>query len=71
MKDVSANRSSCLRGALGWSEKNKGGWWIDVGVEMLANVLKEAMSLCDNERSDMGARGREYVQRYSWDSIAQ
>lgn len=47
------------------------GWWIDIGVDPLVQALREAMSLTDDERRAMGIRGREYVKRYDWDSIAQ
>ena len=47
------------------------GWWVDVGVDPLVHALREAMALSDDERQAMGARGREYVQRYNWDDIAQ
>ena len=47
------------------------GWWINIGVEPLVLALRQAMSLTDNERRSMGMRGRNYVQRYDWDSIAQ
>jgi len=46
------------------------GWWVDIGVEPLVRALREAFELGDDERRGMGARGREYVQRYNWDEIA-
>lgn len=46
------------------------GWWIDVGVEPLAKALAEAMSLTDNERHEMGERGRKLVEeKYTWDAV--
>lgn len=55
-----------------WADliKYRCGWWIDIGVYPLVDALNEAMSLSDEERSNMGARGRDYVQRYNWESIA-
>ncbi len=47
------------------------GWWIDIGVDSLVNALRQAMSLTYEERREMGERGKTYVQRYAWDSIAQ
>ncbi len=47
------------------------GWWIDIGVDPLVGVLREAIALGDNERRAMGARGREYVRRYDWADIAR
>lgn len=47
------------------------GWWINIGVEPLVDALRQAMSLSDDARRAMGMRGREYVKRYNWDSIAQ
>jgi len=46
------------------------GWWVDIGVEPLVQSLHEAITLSDDERRAMGARGRAYVQRYNWDDIA-
>lgn len=47
------------------------GWWVDIGVAPLEQALREAMSLGDDERRMMGARGREYVRRYDWGTIAR
>lgn len=47
------------------------GWWVDIGVDPLAQALRAAMGLNDDERRAMGARGRAYVWRYAWDDIAQ
>ena len=46
------------------------GWWIPIGIEPLANALREAMALSDTERTAMGARGLAYVRRYNWPTIA-
>ena len=51
-------------------EKYNCGWWIDIGVQPLATSLREAMALSDDERRAMGARGKNYVQRYDWNDIA-
>ena len=47
------------------------GWWVDIGVDPLVHALREAMALSGGERRAMGARGRDYVRRYAWGSIAQ
>jgi glycosyltransferase involved in cell wall biosynthesis len=48
------------------------GWWIEIGVEPLAQALKEATSLADAEREAMGRNGRALVQaKYSWSIIAR
>jgi glycosyltransferase involved in cell wall biosynthesis len=57
-----------------WEElqSHKCGWWIDIGVDPLVKALREAMSLSDVQRYEMGQRGRELmVQKYSWPKIAQ
>lgn len=38
------------------------GWWIDLSVENLVETLSEAMLLPDTQRSEMGKRGRAYVE---------
>ena len=48
------------------------GWWVDIGVEPLAEALREAMSLTDEERRAMGENGRRMVEaKYRWESVAQ
>ena len=47
------------------------GWWIEIGVDPLAEALGKAMALSDSERQAMGARGRDYVRRYDWPDIAR
>jgi len=56
-----------------WSDllSHRCGWWIDVGVQPLSEALKEAMTMTDQERFEMGNRGRRLVESsYSWDKIA-
>lgn len=48
------------------------GWWIDIGIEPLAAAIREATALSDEQRRDMGQRGRQYVERdFGWPDIAQ
>ena len=48
------------------------GWWIDIGVEPLAEALREAMVLSDEERRAMGENGRKLVEtRYTWAAVAE
>ena len=52
-------------------EVRRCGWWIDIGVEPLAEALREATSMTDDQRSELGLRGREYVEReLSWQRVA-
>jgi glycosyltransferase involved in cell wall biosynthesis len=54
------------------AQSNCAGWWIDVGVEPLAQALNEAMSLSDAERGSMGRAGRKLVERkYTWSAVAR
>jgi glycosyltransferase involved in cell wall biosynthesis len=50
---------------------NGSGWWIDIGVDPLADALQEAISLSDNQRAEMGQLGRKFVtENFSWSKIA-
>jgi len=50
----------------------RAGWWIDVRGEPLAEALKEAMGLSDDERRAMGENGRRLVEaKYTWPAIAE
>lgn len=50
----------------------RAGWWIDIGVEPLAEALREAMGLSDEERRAMGENGRKLVEaKYTWPAIAE
>ena len=52
-------------------QSHRCGWWIDIGVEPLAEALREATSMSDDQRSEFGRRGREYVEReLSWERAA-
>lgn len=47
------------------------GWWIDHGVEPLANALDDAMSMPRTALSAMGEKGRSWMARdFSWERIA-
>ena len=49
----------------------RAGWWIDIGVEPLAEALKGALSLTDEERHQLGLNGRRLVEaKYTWPAIA-
>jgi len=48
------------------------GWWVDIDVEPLADAIREAMSLTDEDRRRMGAHGRELAARkYRWNIVAK
>jgi glycosyltransferase involved in cell wall biosynthesis len=48
------------------------GWWVDHGVEPLADCLVQAMSLPQDELTRMGARGRMWMMdAFSWDRVAR
>ena len=63
----------CTKGAP-WAELDECGcgWWVDIGIEPLAVALKEAMSLDDARRREMGVRGRALVEeKYIWDAVVK
>ncbi len=46
------------------------GWWIEIGVAPLADSLKQALALSPDQLSEMGRRGRRWMQEeFSWDSL--
>lgn len=50
--------------------KNGCGWWIDIGAAPLAAALREAMDASDNQRREMGLRGRQLAERdCNWHAI--
>jgi len=57
-----------------WEElhTHRCGWWIDIGVEPLAAALREAVALSDEQRRNMGRRGRRLVEEnYGWPKIGR
>ena len=51
---------------------NRCGWWVEAGPEALAEAIREALGLTDDQRQDMGARGRSWVLRdFGWPQIAE
>jgi glycosyltransferase involved in cell wall biosynthesis len=52
-------------------EEHRCGWWIEIGIDPLADALRNAVSLSDSERRQMGVRGRQLISdHYSWESAA-
>ena len=61
----------CTKGTP-WSdiEEMRCGWWIDVGVDSLVTALKSATSFTEDERDEMGKRGRKLVEeKYTWEAV--
>lgn len=57
-----------------WQElaSERCGWWVEMGVAPLVSALREATALSDEERREMGRRGKALVaKRYSWCSVAE
>ena len=53
-------------------EERKCGWWIDVGVDPLAKQLRDAVSLDDATRREMGEHGCKLInEKYTWDSVVR
>jgi glycosyltransferase involved in cell wall biosynthesis len=51
-------------------EHEKCGRWVPIGVEPLAEALKEMMALDDAERAALGVRGKEWIRRdFTWEGI--
>jgi glycosyltransferase involved in cell wall biosynthesis len=48
------------------------GWWVDNGVEPLADALHVAMATPDDARARMGAAGRAWVEHeFAWMAVAR
>ena len=48
------------------------GWWIDLSVDNLVKTLVEAMSLSDEQRLELGIRGRQcIINHFSSESVAK
>jgi glycosyltransferase involved in cell wall biosynthesis len=48
------------------------GWWVDPTVEKLSEALLEATNLSDQQRKEMGERGRNLVkEKYTWRAVAK
>jgi len=55
-----------------YTRTGRAGWWIEIGVNPLAEALREAMGLTDEERCQMGLRGRDLVEsKYAWPAISE
>ena len=57
-----------------WDElnKNKAGWWIDIGVEPLVNCLNIALSKNSKKLKIMGENGRKWMtDEFSWVNISK
>jgi len=69
---LSMETPSIVSKAAPWSglEACGAGWWIDIGVEPLAECLSDALSRSPNDLNAMGRRGRDWMQQdFSWQSI--
>jgi glycosyltransferase involved in cell wall biosynthesis len=53
-------------------EQLNAGWWIGTGAESLLPALREATSISDLQRKEMGLRGQSLITReYSWSAAAE
>jgi glycosyltransferase involved in cell wall biosynthesis len=63
----------CSQGAP-WKELEtyECGWWPEDSVKALQSVLMKSMSLADEERKEMGMRGRKLVEeKYTWGAVCE
>jgi glycosyltransferase involved in cell wall biosynthesis len=52
-------------------DRERCGWWVDCELPALKMALLHATCLRDDELEQMGARGRQWMQReFGWDAIA-
>jgi len=53
-------------------EEKSCGWWTEPSVETIATALRDAVQRSDEERLEMGHRGRALVEeRFSWERVAE
>lgn len=53
-------------------EREGAGWWIDIGVKPLIDVLEKALALPPDVLEAKGSRGRDWMIRdFSWETIAE
>jgi glycosyltransferase involved in cell wall biosynthesis len=53
-------------------EKQRAGWWIDIGVDPLVACLEQALTTSPEHLAEMGRAGREWMLRdYSWERIGE
>jgi glycosyltransferase involved in cell wall biosynthesis len=51
-------------------ETERCGWWVELGVDPLAQALDQAMGLESAERFRMGERGRKWIDSaFSWGKL--
>ncbi|WP_321290258.1 glycosyltransferase [uncultured Sunxiuqinia sp.] len=56
-----------------WEELNthNAGWWIDIGAKPLVACLKRVLKLSEQEKQEMGRRGRKLIEeKYSIQAVA-
>ena len=52
-------------------ERERAGWWIDIGVDPLVACLERALAMPATRLGEMGRAGREWMLReFSWEQIA-
>jgi glycosyltransferase involved in cell wall biosynthesis len=57
-----------------WSPLNEkqAGWWIAPGIDTLADTLRQAMTLNDDQRQQMGRNGHHWMRsEYDWQVIGR
>ncbi len=57
-----------------WSglEKQRAGWWIEIGVDPLVACLEEALARPSSDLAEMGLRGRSWMAaEYSWSHVGR
>ena len=50
-------------------EENHCGWWIDIGVDPLAQALDTAMNLPESKTAEMSSNALALAKKYSWRNI--